>query len=133
VHDLIHNYVRPQENGNRTEVRWVAMTDENKSGLFVADYGGNLLNTSCWPYTLEDLEKADHIHELPRRNKITWNIDYKQRGVGGDVPALLRLHDEYKLKKKETYCYAFRISPYTKEMGSFNDLFLQKLPKTKNN
>ncbi|MFO8017804.1 MAG: glycoside hydrolase family 2 TIM barrel-domain containing protein [Promethearchaeia archaeon] len=129
VNDLIHNYVRPQENGNRTEIRWVAMTDEDMSGLFVADYGGTLLNTSCWPYTLDDLEKADHIHELPRRDKITWNIDYKQRGVGGDVPALLRLHDEYKLKKKKKYYYAFRITPYTEEKGSMNKFYLQKLPK----
>lgn len=129
VDELIHNYVRPQENGNRTEVRWVAMTDEDMTGLFVADYGGTLLNTSCWPYTQDDLEKADHIHDLPRRNKITWNIDYKQRGVGGDVPALLRLHDEYKLKKKKEYYYAFRITPYTEEMGSMSEVYVQKSPK----
>ncbi|GAF67868.1 unnamed protein product, partial [marine sediment metagenome] len=97
VENLIHHYVKPQENGNRTDVRWVALTDENGSGLFVSDNGGTLLNASVWPYSMEDLANAAHDHELPTRENITFNIDYKQRGVGGDIPAVAVLHKEFKL------------------------------------
>ncbi len=107
VAEAIHDYLVPQENGNRTEVRWFSMTGEDGKGLMVVDAGGTLLNASAWPYTITDLEEARHIHELPRRENITLNIDFRQRGVGGDLPAWLVLHDEFKLKKNIPYSYAF--------------------------
>ena len=137
VENLIHDYVRPQENGNRTEVRWVVMTNKEGIGLFVSDMGDTLLNASAWPYTQEDLEKADHINKLPRRENITFNIDYKQRGVGGenfgfnlkDRWELTDIHDEFKIHKKKWHTYSFRIRPYTKDMGDFNSLFVKPPPK----
>lgn len=113
VEEVAHNYLVPQENGNRSEVRWIAMTDEKReSGLIFKDMTGTLLNVSAWPYTMEDLSRANHIHELPRRENITVNIDHKQKGVGGDIPALLVLHDEFKLKKNITYRYGFTINRF---------------------
>ena len=69
------------------------------------------------PYTREDLEKAQHIHELPRRENITLQIDYEQKGVGGDIPGLLGLHDEFKLKRGLLYKYSFTISKVTGELS----------------
>jgi len=43
VDELVHNYIRPQENGNRTDVRWAALTNEEDIGLFVSDTGGTHL------------------------------------------------------------------------------------------
>ena len=129
VEELIHDYVRPQENGNRTDVRWVAMTNEEGNGLLVSDIGGTFLSVSAWPYTMEDLEMAKHVHELPRREDITLNIDYKQQGVGGDIPALAMLHNEFKLKKDTPYYYAFRLKGYTKEMGDFTSVASEHPPK----
>jgi len=117
IEDLIHNYVRPQENGNRTDVRWVSLLNKNDFGILVSDLGGTLLYVSAWPYTQEDLNKAEHIHELPRRNNITFNIDYRQRGVGGDNVIFPAIHDEYKIKKNIKYKYTFRIKGYSKDMG----------------
>ena len=122
VEELIHPYIFPQENGNRTEVRWGAITNKAGDGIFVSDLGGTLLNISAWPYTMDDLENATHNHELPRRDTITFNIDYKQRGVGGDVPAMAFLHREFLLLKKKKYYYAFRLRPYTSGMGDFNGI-----------
>ena len=48
-------------------------------------------------------------------NNLTFNIDYKQRGVGGDMPGTLGLHEQYKLHKGKTYRYSFNIRGYTKE------------------
>ncbi len=111
VDDLIHEYVYPQENGNRTDIRWVSVTDNEGKGFKITDTDGNFLNFSSWPYTMEDLEKAEHINELPRRDETTFNIDYKQRGVGGDLPAFPTVHEKYKLKKNIHYTYSFKIEP----------------------
>ena len=127
VGELIHNYVKPQENGNRTDVRWAALTNEENVGFFISDIGGTHLSISVWPYSLEDLELANHTYDLPKREFITLNIDYKQCGVGGDVPAMAMLHKKYKLKGNEDYTYTFRIVGYSKEKGDFNSLYKKVL------
>lgn len=131
VEELIHNYIRPQENGNKTDVRWVVFTNKNGLGLFFADIGGSYLNISAWPYTMEDLEKAQHINELPRRENITINIDYQQQGVGGDRIGLLDVHKEYKLRKNKQLSYCFLFKPYTKELGDLNSLIKYNFPLEK--
>jgi beta-galactosidase len=129
VKDLIHPYIRPQENGNRTDVRWVAMTNIEGSGILISDFGGTNLSISAWPYTMKDLEEATHNHNLPQREHITLNIDYKQQGVGGDIPALALLHSKYKLKANIEYKYCFRIKPYSKSMGNCNSVAQNRPPK----
>ncbi|SET09148.1 glycoside hydrolase family 2 TIM barrel-domain containing protein [Anaerobranca gottschalkii] len=108
---LYHLYMRPQENGNRTEVRWLEVFDERGQGFKIWDKTGEFLNFSGWPFTLEDLEKATHIHKLKFSANITLNIDHKQRGVGGDLPGMAALHQEYKLHKNTRYKVAFLIEP----------------------
>jgi beta-galactosidase len=129
VEELIHPYIRPQENGNRTDIRWVAMTNESGEGLFVSDIGGTLLNTSAWPYTLEDLENATHNHELPRRENITFNIDYKQRGVGGDIFGLAFVKKEFKILRKKRHYYGFCIRALTKKIEDFNSIYRSRPPQ----
>jgi len=121
VEDQIHDYFRPQENGNKTDVRWVALTNEEGIGLLVV--GMPLLNVSAWPYTMEDLEKAKHINELPRRNTITVNLDYKQMGIGGydGWSPKARPHPEFTLPAKP-YSYSFRLRPYTPAMDTMQNL-----------
>jgi len=127
VEDLIHDYVRPQENANRTDVRWLALTDEDGVGLLAV--GMPLLSVSAWPYTMEDLESAKHIHELPRRDTITVNLDYKQMGVGGDDgwTERARPHPEYRLPVKE-YTYSFCLQPITPQMGDIATIARRALP-----
>jgi len=129
VKDLIHPYIRPQENGNRTDVRWVALTNVKGSGILISDLGGSNLSISAWPYTMKDLEEAKHNHELPQRENITLNVDYRQQGVGGDLPALALLHNKYKLKANLEYKYCFRISPYYKSLGNYNSVAQNRPPK----
>jgi hypothetical protein len=74
-------YVVPQENGNKTDVRWVALTDERGAGLLAV--GEPPLEVSAHHFTTEDLTVADHLHELERRDEITLNLDYRQCGLGG--------------------------------------------------
>ncbi|MFZ9024693.1 MAG: glycoside hydrolase family 2 TIM barrel-domain containing protein, partial [Anaerohalosphaeraceae bacterium] len=105
-----HRYVRPQENGNKTDVRWMTVTDDDGSGIKVS--GLPLLSVSAWPYSMEDLEKAWHPYEIPERDFITVNIDYKQMGVGGDDSWGARTHPEYTLPAQK-YSYDFVIQPLT--------------------
>ncbi|TFG20179.1 MAG: DUF4981 domain-containing protein [Promethearchaeota archaeon] len=108
ISEFIHNYVRPQENSNRCDVRWASFTNEEGNGIkFV---GGNPFNLSAWPYSLEDLESAKHINELPEHDFITVNIDHKQEGVGGDDSWGAPVHKQYQIPKNIEYKYSFRIS-----------------------
>src|SRR5665648_30140 len=109
--DLMHHYVRPQENGNRSEVRWVKLESHKGCGLKIEAAGDTLLNFSVWNCTQDDPDAADHVHELPKRELVMLNIDHSQKGVGGDIPAGGTPHEEYLLKKGQTLNYSFEISP----------------------
>jgi beta-galactosidase len=87
IDDFIYQYVVPQENGNRTDVRWIEFTNDDGVGL--AAKGLPYLSVSVWPYTMDNIQKSRHTHELEKSGNITVNLDYKQRGVGGSVPAVL--------------------------------------------
>ena len=79
-------YIMPQENGNKTEVRWVALTNPAGHGLFVAgvhpEDDAPWLNVSAHHFTTQDLAEAKHTYELKRRDEITLNLDYAQGGLG---------------------------------------------------
>ena len=128
VEDLTHVYTRPQENGNRTDVRWLMLADKNDAGLLAV--GMPLLSVSAWPYSMDDLEHAKHINEPARRDFITVNLDYRQMGVGGDDSWGARTHEEYMLRAK-TYSYSFRLKPCVPDMGQPNTLARQALPDAK--
>jgi len=109
VDEWIHPYVDPQENANRSDVRWVSFTDPSGFGLKAV--GLPLISVSAWPYTLEDLQAARHPHELPRRDFISVNLDYKQQGLGGDNSWGARVHPPYTLPAGTSYRYKFRLEP----------------------
>jgi len=73
----------PQENANRTGIRWSALTNAEGRGLMAVALA-QPLSVSAWPCTQEALEAARHLNDLPVRDFVTWNHDLVQRGVGGD-------------------------------------------------
>jgi len=96
VKELTHNYMRPQENGNRIDTRKLEILNECGNGIeIIADKPFNF-NYSV--YSQEMLEKSKHIFELEEDNYNTLNLDARQRGVGGDMPGASFLHDKYKMK-----------------------------------
>ncbi len=80
---LVHNYVKPQENGNRSDCRWMKIGSQNSS-ITATGVSPAIFNFSVWPYTYETLESATHTNELVPADVFTVNIDYRQMGVGGD-------------------------------------------------
>jgi beta-galactosidase len=128
VKDLITNYVRPQENGNRTDVRWTVFTNDRGSGLMVV--GEPLLSISAWPYSLEDLEKATHTDDLQDEPNITVNLNYKQEGVGGidTWSKHSRPLIKYRLKTSHPYEYHFYFLPYDKSEGKMDQDARKSIP-----
>ncbi|ERH00262.1 MAG: beta-galactosidase/beta-glucuronidase [Haloquadratum sp. J07HQX50] len=80
IQQLHTPYVRPQANGNRTDIRWATFTDGAGTGLHVT--GDSFLNMTAHHYTKADLELADHDHELPERDTVSVAIDHAHCGLG---------------------------------------------------
>ncbi len=97
---------------NRTGVRWVKFMDHKGGGLLIKAEA-SLLGVTAWPYSMEDLETVTHDIELPTRNFITVNLDGFQTGVGGDTSWGLPVHDQYRLKSKGKYEFAFTLQKAT--------------------
>ena len=110
--DLDYRYMRPQESSNRTDVRYLTITDKKGAGLKIQAYYDNPLNFSAYHYTQDGLEKATHINNIPYDNSITTlNIDHRQLGVGGDLPGQAFVRDPYRMDKGIELAYSFVITP----------------------
>ncbi len=102
-------YVMPQENGNRSDVRWMILTTGgNKAKLSITATNGNIFSTSIWPYTQQSLDEAMHNNEINKAAFKTMNIDCVQMGVGGDNSWNLPVNDKYLIKPGQ-YKYSFKI------------------------
>lgn len=110
IDQFMEPYVYPQENGNRTDVRWMYLSDNKRNGLLVV--ADSLLSMSAWPYTQENIKTARHTSDLIETGYLTLNIDLIQMGIGGndswsDVAAPL---DIYQIPAKD-YNYSFFLKP----------------------
>ena len=111
VSDMMFNYVYPQENGNRTAVRWISMTDLNGSGIQFL--GIEPLSVSVWNTTQDELQNAKHVGEPQLlRDAFVINVDHVQTGVGGtdSWSQSARPSDQYRLMDKH-YSYSFYVRP----------------------
>ena len=75
------DYSRPQENGNREDVRWVAFTDKNSNGLLFQ--GEPTISFGAKHYTTETMEKCKYSFQMERSKSLLINLDYGQSGMGG--------------------------------------------------
>lgn len=80
VEDLHFDYIVPQENGNRSDIRWMKLSDDMENNLLVTSE--NQFNFSARNYSDKALKDAKHINELITDTTIYLNIDYLQNGLG---------------------------------------------------
>ena len=111
VEDWVTPYVRPQENANRCDVRWLTLADETGAGLRFEGTTGAPLSISAWPYSMNDLSQATYDYELPTRDLITVNLDHLQMGVGGDNSWKLPVNEPYRIKADRVYQWSLTVSP----------------------
>lgn len=108
VEDQYFDYVMPQENGNKTDTRWVKVMAENSSICF---RGIPSINFNIQNYADTALNNSKISHKLQRGDKTYVHIDHKQMGLGGDDSWSPRVHQEYVLNGSE-YSLSFYITFY---------------------
>ena len=116
-------YSKPQENGNKTDVRWMAVTDKQGVGLLAV--GMPLLSVAVGHYTHEDVWNATHSYQLTRRPETHVYLDYRQMGVGGDDSWGALAHEPYPLPAK-AYSYRFRLRPFSTTIDGTPDQLAKK-------
>jgi beta-galactosidase len=129
VKEQFHRYSRPQETGNKTDLRWMNVSSGT---LELNAYPGDnqLLNGSVWPFNTAELDYVEgknggqsasglvpvstrHGAEIQFGPKVQWNIDHLQMGVGGDTSWGRLVHKEYTIPPHK-YKYSFIIKPLLK-------------------
>ena len=123
VDDLFTPYVKPQENGNHMDTKWVSLTDDRGMGLIVLN--DEPFNFSAMHYEAHDLETARHTIDLKQRDYTVLNIDYKQNGLGSNSCGQSQL-DQYRCKF-EPFVLSFRIALFNRKEVSEVNLFKERL------
>ncbi|MFU1796597.1 beta-galactosidase subunit alpha [Paenibacillus azoreducens] len=114
VDELFTPYIVPQDNGNRTDVSWVSVTNIRGAGILAAGLPG--LEFSAHRYTAEDLEKAAHLKDLTPRDAVFLHLDYRQNGLGSNScgPAQLPAYE----LRPEAFAYQLMLIPYSNQAVS---------------
>ena len=111
-------YARPQENSNKVDVRWVALT--NRDGVGLLAVCAPTLSVEAYHYTKRDIEDADYTFKLTRRPQVFLNLDWKQMGVGGMDSWSLNAYplDPYRIPSGQPYSYRYRLSPISGDFAA---------------
>lgn len=143
ANDQYYPYVRPQENGHKTDVRWSAITNEDNNGLLVvgnnAPFEFNIMRNSIEDFDGEESKKDYQWHNFTKNEKHDINtarnikrkqthisdiipndfvevcIDHKMMGVAGDNSWGATPYPQYSIYTKNDYKYSFTIIPVKKE------------------
>lgn len=108
-------YYRPQETGNKMDVRWLTL--ENENGNVIRVEGAQPLSVSATHNKPEDLDpgvtkKQQHASDILPRSEVVLCVDLFQRGVGGLHSWGAKPLDAYRFMDKEyTYSYTISVNP----------------------
>jgi beta-galactosidase len=126
VADQYVPYIRPSENGYKTDTRWLTLTDDNGTGILVSGEPlfcfaalNNIHDDFESPGKLsqyrKDAKSANtHTDDVKPRELVNLNVDLGQMGVGGDNSWGAKIHPQYRLMDRK-YNYSFRIRPIVKD------------------
>jgi beta-galactosidase len=112
----VSTYIRPQENGYKTDVRWLSLTNKDGFGMKVTglqSLGVSALNNPVADSDPGLTKKQRHTSDIVPQNRVYLNVDLFQRGVGGDNSWGARPHRAYVYDVKK-YNYSFIIEPVRK-------------------
>lgn len=120
--DYQHDYIYPQDNGNRCDVQWFILSPDacNNSTSTSVSVGslpsirieakGTPLCIRAWDYDEEALLKADHPFELERGKFVNLNIDHNLHGVGGVDTWGRPTLEPYTVHGNEPHHYSFMLN-----------------------
>ena len=124
ISEQYHPYVRPQENGNKTDVRWATFTDQDGNGIIVSGFlslnashfipedfdDGFTIDDQGKPLNVRGNKRGMHTTDLVKRDLVHLDIDHKQMGVGGEDSWGAQPLKKYKIEPKR-YNYHFIMAP----------------------
>ena len=113
VDEQAYKYIRPQETGNRTDIRWWNLLDKSGRGLRISAQEG--FEMSALHYTRESLDEGPrkangHISSVAQTSTVNVTIDKVQMGVGGVNSWGAVPRPEYQLPF-QSYEFEFYMSP----------------------
>ncbi|MGH1434390.1 MAG: glycoside hydrolase family 2 TIM barrel-domain containing protein [Lewinella sp.] len=120
-------YIRPQDNGYKTDTRWIALADEFANGILFVSENNTGLGFSALHMNNEDFDTTDglayetsnkrkHTIDIKEQDLVQLNIDLGQRGVGGDDSWGARPQEQYQYTGNRSHSYGFYMIPF--ENGS---------------
>lgn len=108
VEDFLFPYMEPSETGNRTDTRWVTLTNNNGIGLMAS--GIPSIEFNALNYTPEELSSGKrHPHELKKEESVVLRLNYRQMGIGGDNSWGATPHREFMNESGKIYNYSFKL------------------------
>jgi beta-galactosidase len=99
-------YIIPQDYGNKTDVQWVSVTNNEGIGLLVK--GEENFNTSLQKFDTDLLTRAFYPFQLVEDDYLTLNLDHKVSGVGGTAISIL---NKYRVLPN-VYRFTFHLIPF---------------------
>ncbi|MCU4154540.1 DUF4981 domain-containing protein [Carboxylicivirga sp. A043] len=106
-------YASPQDNGYKTDVRWLKLSNSQGSGLQVL--ANRSFGFSALHYTVSDFTSKErgvlHPFDLPKRDEVYLHLDHKIMGVGGDNSWGAKPHSPYLIRPKD-YAFQLIIRPF---------------------
>ncbi|MET0308648.1 MAG: glycoside hydrolase family 2 TIM barrel-domain containing protein [Sphingomonas sp.] len=115
IADQYHDYMRPQESGNKVDVRWMELLQPGLGGLRVTGDAPLSMNALAFPY--DDLSRRPpgtrRSSDIMPHGAVSLMIDAVQAGVGGDDnwDAGGRPLPKYRIALKPR-SYSFRLTPF---------------------
>lgn len=106
VNDMYVDYLKPQECGNRTGVRYAEITGGKKPFKVIAQ---PVMELNVCHYLPKELENVWHKKDLPEYNKTVVRCIARQQGVGGYDSWGAHCNDKYKNRTDKTYRLKFQI------------------------
>jgi len=143
VADQYVPYIRPQDNGYKTDTRWIALSNQNNNGLLFVSEKKEGLGFSALHMENEDFDttngidyavsnKSKHTIDIKEKNLVQLNIDLGQRGLAGDDSWHSKPQKQYMYRGSEKHSYSFYMIPF--ENGTLEKyLELSRLYKNTNN
>ena len=105
-------YIHPQDNGNRCDIRWFEISSAGKAEKLRID-GNQPLCIRAWDYGEEDLQGVRHPNEIVRGRFVNLNIDANIHGVGGTDTWGKRTLPQYTIDGNKPHHYSFVLSVKT--------------------
>lgn len=105
--EFMTDYLVPQDNANRTDVRWVKLGKQAAGTVEIKS--DTPFSFRAWQYDEDDLDKSAHPHQLPHKNHVTLNIDRFIHGVGGNDAWGARTLGKYTISANQPYTFEITV------------------------